>query len=121
MPLPKGTVDSIEAKPHHQAPSPTFHPSCGLAPTPSVVALGPGSQPGPESEVQEAEGSEHGHESWGQQITETLRSVSPGTPVTSKLSHIGRDDPGQPLFGNWPKVKEDSPAGPQPTPEKASI
>ena len=121
MTSPKGTAGSSKVKPQHQAPTPTVHPSCGLAPTPSVVALGPGSQPGPEGEVQEAEGSERGRESRGWQITETLRSVSPGTPVTPKLSHIGRDDSGQPLFGNWPKAKEGSPAGPQPTPKKASI
>ena len=65
MPPPKGTVRSTKVKPQHQAPTPTVHPSCGLAPTPSGVALGAGSQPGPEGEVQEAEGSEHGHESWG--------------------------------------------------------
>ena len=114
MPPPKGTVRSTKVKLQHQAPTPTVHPSCGLAPTPSGVALGAGSQPGPEGEVQEAEGSEHGHESWGRQITETLRSVSPKTPVTPKLSHIRRDDPGQCLFGNWPKAKEGSPAGPSP-------
>ena len=121
MTPPKGTVGSTKVKPQHQAPTPTVHPSCGLAPTLSVAALGPGSQPGPEGEVQEAGGSERGHESWGRQITETLRSVSPGTPVTPKLSHIGRDDSGQPLFGNWSKAKEGSTAGPQPTPKKASI